>query len=88
LKNTLLQVFSNFDKEIIQTIDKSSTAQGKYKMTSESFDGYVKRKKDQINKIVEDFKGLKNPSTKLVPTNYKVNSVGENQKEKIIIGEI
>ncbi len=54
-------------------------------MARESFDNYVKKKTDKISKIWKQFESPKKTPTQIIP---KVTHMIENQKEKVMIGEI
>ena len=56
-------------------------------MARESFDSYVKKKSDKINKIWKQFESPKKTPTQIIPKNDKVAHMIENQKEKVMIGE-
>lgn len=72
MKNKLLKLFGNFDKEILKNIVTTYTVRGAYEITREGFDGYVKKKTDHINKIFKDFEGPKNLPIQIVAKNDKV----------------
>jgi hypothetical protein len=63
----LFGVFDTFDEEIYKTITTSYSVRGGYEMTRESFDNYVKRKKEQINKIWICFEVAKKSSLEIIP---------------------
>ncbi len=75
MKSKLLKVFGNFDKEIYKTIHTTYTVRGEYTITRENFDGYVKKKIDQINKIFKEFEGAKNLPIQIVAKNDKVTKL-------------
>jgi hypothetical protein len=56
-------------------------------MTREGFDGYVKKKTDQINKIFKELEGPTNLPIQIVPKNEKITNPIERQKAKVTIGE-
>ncbi len=66
MKNKLLKVFGNFDKEIYKTVNTTYGVRGVYEITRESFDNYVRKKADQINKIFKEFDGPKRPIKKII----------------------
>ena len=82
-----MKVFGNFDKEIYKIILTTYSPRGMYEITRESFENYVKKKTDQINKIWKDFDSPKNPPTKFFPKNDKITHTIERKKEKVPIGE-
>ena len=47
MKNKLVKVFGNFDREIYKITLPTYSARGGYEMARESFDNYVKKKKEQ-----------------------------------------
>ena len=75
MKNKLLKLFGNFGKEILKNIVTAYNVQGRYEITRESFDNYVKKKTDQINKICKEFEGQKNLSFQIVAKNDKVTKL-------------
>jgi hypothetical protein len=87
LKNKLLKLFSSFDKEILKTIPATYTVRGGYEINRESFEGYVRRKAEQISKIFKEFEHHLNSPTKIIPKNDKISSPSSNQKTKIKIGK-
>ncbi len=87
MKNKLLAVFGNFDKEILKTVTTAYSVRGTYEMNRESFDNYVRKKTEQINKIVKEFEGPKMSPTKIIPSNDKLKEPLKNQTIKVKIYE-